>query len=158
MILIIGLILLGIILLILEILVLPGLVAGIIGGLMILASVLWMYQDYGTTAGHITAITSFSVTVAAIWWSLKSKAWMRYGLKDQLEGKVNDVASLGLSEGDEGRTLSALRPSGTLIIGNRKIEGQTTGEFLDAGTKVIVTKVLPNKVIVKIKVSELNES
>ena len=158
MILIIGLIVLGIILLILEILVLPGLVAGIIGGLMILASVIWMYQDYGTTAGHITAVSSFLVTVIAIWWSLKSKAWNRFGLKDQLDGKVNEVSVLGISEGDEGRTLSALRPSGTVLIGDKKIEGQTTGEFLDVGSKVVVTKVFPNKVIVKIKVSDLGES
>lgn len=158
MILIIGLILLGIILLILEILVLPGLVAGIIGGLMILASVIWMYQDYGTTAGHITAVSSFLATVLAIWWSLKSKAWTRFGLKDQLEGKVNEVSILGINEGDEGRTISALRPSGTVLIGDKRIEGQTSGEFLDVGTKVVVTKVFPNKVIVKIKVSDLSES
>jgi membrane-bound ClpP family serine protease len=158
MILIIGLIILGIILLVLEILVLPGLVAGIIGGLMIMASIIWMYQDYGSTAGHITAVSSFLATVIAIWWSLKSKAWNRYSLKDQLEGKVNDVASLGVNEGDEGRTLSALRPSGTILFGDKKIEGHTSGEFMDAGTKVIVTKVFPNKVIVKIKVSDLSES
>ena len=62
---------------------------------------------------------------------------------------------LDIKMGEEGRTLSALRPSGTVQIGDRRVEGQSSGELIDAGTKVIVTKVLPNKIIVKIKTTEL---
>ena len=155
MLLLIGLIIIGIILLVLEILVLPGFIAGVAGGVLIFVSVLWMYQDHGTTAGHITAASSLIITISVIFYSLKTKAWNRYGLKDQIDSKVNDVGILGIVEGDEGKALSALRPSGTVIVNNKKIEVQTNGEFLDAGTKVVVTKVLPNKLMVKIKVTEL---
>lgn len=149
------LILIGIVLLVLEILVLPGLIAGIIGALLILLSVVWIYNDYGTVTGHITAASSLILTALAIYGSLKSKAWNRYGLKDQIDGRVNDVQSLGITEGEEGKTLSALRPSGTVMISNRRVEAQSSGEFIDAGTKIIVTKVLPNKVMVKIKTTVL---
>jgi len=155
MVLIIGLLLIGIILLVLEILVLPGMVAGIIGGVFLLIGILWMYSAEGSTAGHITLLTTFIVSCLAIYLSLKNKSWLRYGLKDTIDGRVNDVGILAIQEGAEGRTLSALRPSGTIEIGDRRVEGQTTGEMIDAGTKVIVTKVLPNKIIVKIKTTEL---
>lgn len=149
------LILIGIILLVLEILVLPGLIAGIIGTLLIILSVVWIYHDYGTVTGHITAASSLMLTGLAIYGSLKSKAWNRFGLKDQIDGRVNEVNTLGINEGDEGKTLSALRPSGTVLISNIRVEAQSSGEFIDAGTKIIVTRVLPNKVMVKIKTTVL---
>lgn len=155
MILLIGLILIGILLLVLEIMVLPGMIAGIVGGLLLVFAIFNMYSEYGTTTGHIALVATLTVTGAAIYMSLKSKAWRRFGLKETIDGRVNDVGALGISEGDEGRTISALRPSGTVMINDQKVEGQTGGEMLDVGTKVVVTKVLPNKVIVKIKVSEL---
>ena len=155
MVLIIGLLLIGIILLVLEILVLPGMIAGIIGGVFLLTGIVWMYSAEGDTAGHITLASTFVLTFLAIYLSLKNKSWLRYGLKDTIDSRVNDVGSLDIQEGAEGRTISALRPSGTIEIGDCRVEGQSSGEMIDAGTKVIVTKVLPNKVIVKIKTTEL---
>jgi|SRR5688572_6330 len=155
MVLIIGLIVLGIILLVLEILVLPGMIAGIIGGIFLLTGVIWMYSAEGNTAGHITLVSTFLLTFIAIYWSLKSRAWTRFGLKSTIDSRVNDVGLLLLKEGDEGRTLSALRPSGTIEVADRRVEAQSSGEMIDVGTKVIITKVLPNKVIVKIKTTEL---
>src|SRR5690349_16456273 len=149
MILLIGLLIIGIFLLVLEILVLPGMVAGLVGGLLLVFAVINMYVQFGSTAGHITLISTVIISGFAIYASLKSKAWSRFGLKDTIDGRVNDVGGLGINEGDEGRTLSALRPSGTVVINDQRVEAQTAGEMLDAGTKVVVTKVLPNKVIVK---------
>lgn len=155
MVLIIGLILIGILLLVLEILILPGFIAGVIGGIFLLVSIVWMYKAHGDTAGHITAASTMVVTFLAIYGSLKSRAWKRYGLNDTIDGRVNDVGKLNINEGDEGRTISALRPSGTILLNDIKVEAQTNGELVDVGTKVIVTKVLPNKVIVKIKITDL---
>jgi membrane-bound serine protease (ClpP class) len=78
-----------------------------------------------------------------------------FGLKDTIDSKVNDVASLNILVGAEGLTVSALRPSGTIVIDNQKVEAQSNGELIDAGTKVIVLESLPNKVIVKTKVTPL---
>ncbi|MBK7967832.1 MAG: NfeD family protein [Bacteroidetes bacterium] len=155
MVLIIGLIVIGIVLLVLEILVLPGLIAGIIGGIFLFIAIIWMYSSQGDTAGHITLVSTFVVTAAAIYWSLKSRMWNRFGLKDTIDSKVNDVASLHIPVGAEGLTVSALRPSGTIVIENQKVEAQSNGELIDAGTKVIVLESLPNKVIVKTKVTPL---
>lgn len=156
MVLIIGLILIGILLLVLEILVLPGFIAGVIGTIFLFISIIWMYKAHGDVAGHITLASTFVLTFIAIYGSLKSRAWKKYGLNSSIDSHVNEVGGLSIAEGDEGRTISALRPSGTVIIGEYKVEAQTSGELIDAGTKIIVTKVLPNKVIVKTKITDLN--
>ena len=155
MILVIGIILIGIVLILLEILILPGMIAGIIGGLLILFGIYESYAEFGTTTGHIVTVCTIVTLLLSIYFSFKSGAWNRFGLKNTIEGKVNDVASLSLNIGDEGSTLSALRPSGTILIDGKRIEAQSQGEMIDAGTKVIITKVLPNKVFVKIKVTKL---
>lgn len=155
MILIIGVILIGILLILLEILILPGLIAGIIGGLLIMFGIFQTYSEFGSTTGHIVTVSTILTLLISIYFSFKSGAWNRFGLKNTIEGKVNDVTLLSLNIGDEGSTLSALRPSGTILIDGKRIEAQSQGEMIDAGTKVVVTKVLPNKVLVKTKVTDL---
>ena len=151
MILIIGLLLIGIILLVLEILVLPGMVAGVMGGVFLIAGVVWTYAYKGETAGHITLVSVIVLTSVTLYSALKSKSWNRFGLKGAIDSKVNDVSALHVEVGAEGKALSALRPSGTVLIGDKRLEAQTNGEMLDAGTEIIVNKVLPNKVIVRKK-------
>lgn len=155
MILIVGVILIGILLILLEILILPGMIAGIIGALLVFFGIYQSYAEYGSATGNITLATTVVVTLVAIYYSFKSGAWNRFGLKNTIEGKVNDVTALSFNIGDEGSTLSALRPSGTILINGVKVEAQSQGDMIDAGTKVIVSKVLPNKLIVKIKVTDL---
>jgi membrane-bound ClpP family serine protease len=149
MVLIVGLILIGILLLVLEILILPGLIAGIIGAVFLIIAIAWMYADYGSTAGNYTLLSTLLLTFLAIWGSFKSKAWSRFGHKETLEGKMNDIARHGIAEGEIGTTLSALRPSGTVLIRDAKVEGFTNGEILNAGTKVKVVRVLPGKILVE---------
>lgn len=146
---IILLIAIGIALLVLEILVLPGLIAGIIGGVFILAGVLMTYSNYGSEAGHLTAIASTILSAGTVIYFLRSKSWQKFGLNSKLEGKTNEVDKLPVAEGDTGITISALRPMGTIMIGNLRIEAQTKGEMIPENTPVKIISVLPNKVLVE---------
>ena len=148
---IIILILVGILLLVLEILILPGLIAGIIGGILVISGVTWMYKEFGSTAGNYTAFSTALLTVTAIYYSLKSKAWHRFGLKDSLVGKTNEVSKLEIKEGDEGKTVSDLRPMGSVMINNLRMEAQSNGEHIPSNRNIIILKILQNKVIVKEK-------
>ncbi len=146
---IILLIAIGIALLVLEILVLPGLIAGIIRGVFILAGVLMTYSNYGSEAGHLTAIASAILSAGTVIYFLRSKSWQKFGLNSKLEGKTNEVDKLPVSEGDTGITISALRPMGTIMINNLRIEAQTKGEMIPENTQVKIISVLPNKVLVE---------
>lgn len=145
------LIVFGIILLVLEILVLPGLVAGIFGVILMVAGIFWTYESYGQKYGHIALVVTIIVATLSVYYSLKSKAWERFGLSGKLEGKSVTTENLKVSEGDEVLAVSALRPSGTVMIGDQKAEAQTNGEFVDSGQTVIVIKILGNKLLVKPK-------
>jgi membrane-bound ClpP family serine protease len=145
---IILLIAIGIALLILEILVLPGLIAGIIGGVFMLAGILMTYSAYGSVAGHLTAVAAVALSVGTVLYFLRSKSWQRFGLNLKLEGKTNEVDKLPVAEGDTGITLSALRPMGTILVKNLRIEAQTNGEMIPENTPVKIIRIYPNKVLV----------
>lgn len=145
----IALILVGILLLVLEILMLPGLLAGIAGVVLIILSLAWAYVDHGSFVGNILFASTLVMTFAAVYGSLKSKAWTRFGLKDTIDSKVNDLSHTQVKPGDQGVCLSALRPSGTIEVNSHRMEASTNGNILQAGTKVEVLEVLPGKVIVK---------
>ena len=147
--LIVIMILAGMALLILEILVIPGMVAGVIGVVMMLGGIFWMYRGYGSVAGNWTAALTVFAAVFTIVYSLKSRAWERFGLKGSLKGKAVHVDTINIHEGDEGVAVSALRPSGTVYIHNTRVEAQTNGEMLPRSSRVIVQKVLSNKVLVR---------
>ena len=145
------LILFGILLLILEILVLPGLVAGIFGVVLMVAGILWTYRSYGSFAGNLTLLGTALLSGISVYYALRSKAWERFGLKGQLEGKTPSNLELPVQEGDELTAVSALRPMGTVLVGDQRVEAQTNGELVPAGSMVVVLKVLSNKLIVKPK-------
>jgi membrane-bound ClpP family serine protease len=144
------LILLGITLLVLEILILPGLVAGIIGGIFLLVAIAWTFQGYGTEAGIYTGIATCLITAAALYIALKTRVWSRFSLKEDLQqSRMNVIAPDTIAEGTEALTVSALRPMGTVMIGDLKLEARTNGEFIPENRKVIITRVHSYGVVVK---------
>jgi membrane-bound ClpP family serine protease len=148
---IIAIILFGIILIVLEILILPGLIAGIIGAIFMVMGLLMMYKNYGDFYGNITLIATIALTAGSLIYALKSKAWRRFGLKDTIDSKVIDLTTANIEPGTVGITISALRPMGTVMIGNEMYEVQTTGTYIEANNKVIVLKVMTNKLLVELK-------
>lgn len=147
---IIAIILFGIALLILEILILPGLIAGIIGAIFMVVGIGMMYKSFGSTYGNITLISTVLICAASLIYVLKTKAWLKFSLKDTIDSKVIDLTHEKITEGEEAITISALRPMGSVLIRNQKYEVQTNGEYIEANQKVIVVKVLTNKLLVKL--------
>lgn len=146
------LIALGLFLLVLEIVLIPGTtVAGIAGGLLMAAGIFWMYADHGSTAGHTTLAITGVATGISLYYAFKSRAWERFSNKDAIDGRAN-VIDENIKPGDEGLTLSSIRPMGSVLVNGIKVEAQTTGEMIEENTSVIVTKVLPNKIIIKPKI------
>jgi membrane-bound ClpP family serine protease len=152
MLLIILLIGLGLFLVILEIMIIPGTtVAGIAGLVLMGAGIFWMYADHGSTAGHTALGITGVASAVALAIGFKSRAWERFSNKSSMEGRAN-VIDEHIKVGDEGLTLSRLRPMGSVLVNGLKTEGQSNGEGIEENVTVVVTKVLPNKIIVKPKI------
>jgi membrane-bound ClpP family serine protease len=144
-------ILLGLLLILVEVLITPGIIVGSIGVLIMGFGVFKAYQDFGSIAGNWTLFGTFMATVIAIVLALRSNAWQRMSLKTTLDGKSNEVELDKIAVGDEGKTLSALRPSGNALINGIKVEVNSIGESIDSHMDIVVKEINENRIIVKLK-------
>ena len=146
------LILIGFIFLLLEVLVLPGTnVAGFIGFALIAIGVWQAYAVYGSMAGSLTLVGCIVLSVGGLYYSLKSGTWKRAALKKNIDGKVNLVDPTKIKTGDTGRAVSRLAPMGKALINEEYFEVKTQGEYVDAGTEIVVLSIDFNKITVKPK-------
>lgn len=160
--------LLGIVLLLVEIFLIPGFgAAGISGFLLIAASLLLTQQDFvlpefswqreifqrnllsigGGILGSIVLIAVFFQIFPRVAFFnrliLESSQLKSEGYSMQTEEAEEDRI------GKTGRAVTTLRPSGKADIGGEIFPVETDGEFLAAGTEVVVVEVNSNRIIVR---------
>ena len=63
-------------------------------------------------------------------------------------GWVSDLSDTSLI-GATGQAFTALRPAGTIVIGGKKINAVSSGDFIDNGATVKVIEVSGNRVVVE---------
>jgi len=160
----IGFLLLGV-----EVFVLPGFgIAGITGLLAIAAGLVLSLQGFvipdpslpwqgrlfiiniAEVAGSFICaflIPLFMIRFVLPWFSKIVKG--PYLEANLSHSHVDVTTSLGLKPGDKGIAHTFLRPSGKIMINNKKIDAITRGEFIDQGQFIIIDKIGQNHVIVK---------
>jgi len=159
---------LGVLLLIVEIFILPGTgIAGITGVVLIftgltLSMVQNDYFDFSFTSNDDISSAFmrvlFSIIGAVIVGVLlggkfvKSKAFGRFVLEDTQSASegftIKDNAYESLI-GKEGVAITDLKISGKIEVEDERYDAITTGDFVEAGTKVIVKKYKGNYLVVK---------
>ncbi|PIE62745.1 MAG: serine protease [Desulfobacter postgatei] len=70
------------------------------------------------------------------------------------DSRAEPTEALGISDGDEGISLTTLRPSGKVRIRDRKVDAVTQGDFIGPGTPVRVVQVTAGHVIVETMVEK----
>ncbi|MFP4501394.1 MAG: NfeD family protein [Candidatus Hydrogenedentota bacterium] len=133
---------------------LPGGIMGIFGWLLVLGSAsvgIYNYPEHtlliilgegaGAVLGAILAFVVLAKTRAARFLSLDTNL-------SEEEGYTNQKSELDLV-GAHGEVYTALRPSGTILIGNRRIDAVSDGTFIDKGEAVRITEVHGNRVVVE---------
>jgi len=141
----------GVALLFLE-MFLPGIIAGVIGGILLISAVVVAYRDIGPEAGNITLLATTIVTAALWWWWATKFQHTRFGRRMTLS-----TSSVGTSEpqdlaglaGQTGTAATPLRPSGTILVGGRRVDAITGGEFLEQGTAVRIVSTAGLAVLVR---------
>jgi membrane-bound serine protease (ClpP class) len=167
------LLLIGVLLLGVEVFVLPGFgVAGISGLIVIAAGLVLSFQGFvipdpsfpweGTLLMKNLAqvlgsfMLAFIISLFMIRFVLPQISKIVKGpyLEATLSNSHVDVTmDLGVKPGDTGIAHTFLRPSGKVMINNKKIDAITQGEFIEQGTRVLIDKMEQNHVIVKPKIS-----
>lgn len=147
--LIILLILAGLVFLVLEMLVIPGTtIIGISGFALIVFSIWEAYHSLGSPMGHYVLVGTIFFLVISFYFSLKSNTWNRLMLHTSISGKVNEIDTVAVQVGDEGKSVSRITPSGNAMINDELYEVHTNGEFIDPNTDIIVTRFGDNKIFV----------
>lgn len=143
------LLLIGILLITLEIVALPGAIAGIVGLIMLSIGVWQSYATYGIVAGNIVLLVSVVVCILLLVFFMRSKTWRFFGLKTEIDSKVNTIDENLLTVGVRGRTVSRLAPTGKANINGQIVEVHTVSEFVNENEEVEITKIEGYKITVK---------
>jgi len=149
--LIVALTVVGALLIFVELFV-PGMVAGICGGLALIAALALTYGGYGIDYGNRLLTVFLLVSIALfIWWMRafpQSRFAQRWMLKESVPEAPERSMHAGL-QGETGHALTTLRPAGTAKIGERRVDVVAESAIIEAGAEVRVVRVEGSKVIVR---------
>ena len=147
--LIITLLILGAVLMFLETL-LPGLIAGIIGFICLVAAVILGYSDYGYQTGTLILAGVIVGLIIGTWCWLKFFPESRMARKFISHGAVGE---LGVDKPEllngMGEALTLLRPSGAANINGQRVDVVAESGLIERGTKIKVVSVEGARVVVR---------
>ena len=139
----------GAVLLFLET-ILPGMVAGIVGFICLLAAVVLGYRDFGAQTGTLILTAVIAGLVVGTW------CWLKYFPESRLARRYishGAVGELGVDKPDllngTGEALTQLRPSGTARINGQRVDVITEGGLIERGTKLKVIAIEGSRVVVR---------
>jgi membrane-bound ClpP family serine protease len=144
------LLLFGLLFLAVEVIFIPGTtVVGLVGFGLLIAGIWFSYRDLGTNTGHLLLTASVVVVGLLVYVGLRPKNLNRMALTNVNHARVHDVRHPDVLPGTTGRTLSALRPAGTVLFDDDRREVTTRGEFVAAGAEVRVLAIEHNRIVVE---------
>jgi membrane-bound serine protease (ClpP class) len=149
--LIVSLTIIGALLVFIEMFV-PGMVAGVCGGLALFAALALTYAQYGIDRGNtMLAVVLGLAMVLFLWWmrAFPNTRWARrWMLDEEVPDAPEQFRHAGL-EGSSGRALTTLRPAGTALIDNRRVDVIAESSIIEAGAAIRVVRVEGPKVVVR---------
>ena len=147
---ILALILFGLGLIIVEVIFVPGTTIVGIAGVIIGGYGIYMtYNSYGNTTGHLVLSVTLAVSLIGLVIALKTKSWERFSLKDSNKGRVNDDFKVDLKVGQEGTSVSSIRPIGKASFDDQIVEVRSNGEYIYENVQVRIIRVDQNKIYIE---------
>ena len=129
-----------------------------LGLLSVIALATFFYSLYlvfttiSTTAGMVLAGLDIILVPVLIIMGMKILAKSSLSLKRELskqDGVVSQREDLEAFINMKGRSVTDLRPAGMAEISSQRVDVVTDGEYIDAGTPIVVTGVTGNRIIVE---------
>ncbi|HOW66536.1 MAG TPA: NfeD family protein [Candidatus Paceibacterota bacterium] len=146
---VIGLLVIGAILLALET-VLPGLIAGSLGVMCLIAAVVVGYQDFGAKTGNVILLVVCLGTLVGI------SLWVRFFPQSRMARLFISQRVVGEIRAEKpellaktGIALTQLRPCGTALIEGRRVDVVTEGGLVARETPVKVIAIEGMRVVVR---------
>lgn len=139
----------GLILVVTEIIFVPGTtLVGIIGLIVTIGGIYYAFIAFEThTAWAIVGLTVL-INFAVLFYGFRSGVWKKFALKESITSRAFDDRLLGLEIGMEGKAVSDLKPIGKAEFLERIFEVKSNSGLIPVGSKVIITKLENNTIIV----------
>ena len=152
----IALILVGLCLIAVEVSVVPGLnVVGVLGVIGAGVGVVLAFSSFGLVGGLVTLALTLGAAGGLGYVLWDSGAWDRFVLSDSLRRDAGADAAEQAARSDvlgqTGVAVTPLRPSGVARIGERRIEVETEGAFVAAGSALRVVAMDRRRFIVRVE-------
>src|SRR5688572_17219312 len=129
---ILSLLLMGLALIIVELVFIPGTtLVGLLGLIFTIVGVVISYDHFGSDIGFYFLIGTLITTLIALFFSFRTGAWTKFSLKTSIDSKVNEGLTQQLKVGDEGVTVSTLRPMGKAEFQTEIFEVKTFGSYVE---------------------------
>ncbi len=133
-----------------EIIFVPGTtLLGLLGVVFTIAGIVISYLSFGAGVGTVVLFISLLVGLSTLIYSFKSGMWERFSLQGTSTSRFNEGNMDNLQVGEEGITISSLRPFGKADFRDKIFEVTTLGNYLPSETKVRIVSIKNNKIIVK---------
>jgi membrane-bound ClpP family serine protease len=147
----ISLLTIGLILVITEILFVPGTtLVGILGVVVTIGGIYYAFISFDSQVAWIILGLTLLLNFSVIIYGFRSGVWKKFALKESITSRAFDDRLLGLEVGMEGKAISDLKPIGKAEFLDRIFEVKSNSGFISVGSKVFITKLENNTIIVKI--------
>jgi membrane-bound serine protease (ClpP class) len=143
--LIVGMMVCGMVLMVAEVAVIPGFgVAGVASAALLAGAVVLAWQRFGIIWGVGALLGAAAATGAVLLIVPRTRAGRALVLSTALKPPVSAAATVG----QEGVSVTALRPAGAAEFAGKRLDVVTDGVFLEAGRPIRVVAVEGARVVV----------
>ncbi len=128
-----------------------GLLSAVAAGLLFY-SLFLAFTEVSRLAGFVFVGVDLLVVPVLIYWGMRVLAASSLSLQKKLsaeEGVVSQAPTLETWMEKKGEAVTDLRPSGMALIEGMRLDVVTDGEYVDAGTQIVVMQVKGNQIIVE---------
>lgn len=151
----VALILVGLALVAVEVTLVPGFnVVGVFGVVGAAVGVVYAFVEYGVAGGLGTLAATILAAGGMLYFLWESGAWDRFVLSDSLRRDADVEAVEHESRtrmlGKAGTALTPLRPGGVAEVDGARLEVETEGAFVAAGSRVRVVAIDRRRTIVRL--------
>jgi len=141
----------GIILILAEVFVIPGFgIAGISGITAVLVSLFFIFPNTSIAINVLLAVILFTLVISIFMFKKfgSSRFWRRISLESNSKDYYSSTSKKDYLN-REGKTLSKLRPAGTIKIDEDRVDAVSEGAFIEKGKRVKVISVSGSRIVVR---------
>lgn len=139
----------GLILVVAEIIFVPGTtLVGIIGLIATIGGIYYAFISFDPQIAWVILGLTLLLNFSVLFYGFRSGVWNRFALKESITSRAFDDRLLGLEIGMEGKAVSDLKPIGKAEFLERIYEVKSNSGLISVGSKVIITKLENNTIIV----------